>query len=115
MAALGFMVEAEVEIIQNLSHEAIIVAVRGTQVALGRDEVAAQDGGGSALLLAFALSILALVPCFRFAFVFGLPDFVVYNDESVFPTSHCDDRFRIHPIVLGHKPEVHEIDDFPIS
>jgi len=40
MAALGFTVEAEVEIIQNLGHGAIIVAVRGTQVALGRGEAA---------------------------------------------------------------------------
>jgi ferrous iron transport protein A len=38
MAALGFTVDAEVEIIQNLGHGAIIVAVRGTQVALGCGE-----------------------------------------------------------------------------
>lgn len=38
MAALGFTVDAEVEIIQNLGHGAIIVAVRGTQVALGLGE-----------------------------------------------------------------------------
>jgi ferrous iron transport protein B len=38
MAALGFTMEAEVEIIQNLGNGAIIVAVRGTQVALGRGE-----------------------------------------------------------------------------
>jgi len=40
MAALGFTVDAEVEIIQNLGHGAIIVAVRGTQVALGCGEAA---------------------------------------------------------------------------
>ncbi len=40
MAALGFTVEAEVEVTQNLGRGAIIVAVRGTEVALGRDEAA---------------------------------------------------------------------------
>jgi ferrous iron transport protein B len=40
MAALGFTMDAEVEIIQNLGHGAIIVAVRGTRVALGRGEAA---------------------------------------------------------------------------
>jgi len=40
MVALGFTVDAEVEIIQNLGHGAIIVAVRGTQVALGCGEAA---------------------------------------------------------------------------
>lgn len=40
MAALGFTVDAEVEIVQNLGHGAIIVAVRSTQVALGRGEAA---------------------------------------------------------------------------
>jgi len=40
MAALGFTVDAEVEIIRNLGHGAIIVAVRGTQVALGCGEAA---------------------------------------------------------------------------
>ena len=40
MAALGFTVDAVVEIVQNLSHGAIIVAVRGTQVALGQGEAA---------------------------------------------------------------------------
>jgi ferrous iron transport protein B len=40
MAALGFTLDAEVEIIQNLGHGAIIVAVRGTQVALGCGEAA---------------------------------------------------------------------------
>lgn len=40
MAALGFTVDAEVEIVQNLGQGAIIVAVRSTQVALGRGEAA---------------------------------------------------------------------------
>ena len=40
MVALGFTVDTEVEVIQNLGHGAIIVAVRGTQVALGRGEAA---------------------------------------------------------------------------
>jgi ferrous iron transport protein B len=40
MGALGFTVNAEVEIIQNLGHGTIIVAVRGTQVALGCGEAA---------------------------------------------------------------------------
>ena len=39
MAALGFTLKAEVDIIQNLGH-AIIVGVRGTQIALGRGEAA---------------------------------------------------------------------------
>ena len=40
VAALGFTPETEVEIVQNLGHGAIIVAVRGTQVALGYGEAA---------------------------------------------------------------------------
>jgi ferrous iron transport protein B len=40
MAALGFTLNAEVEIIQNLGQRAIIVGVRGTQIALGRGEAA---------------------------------------------------------------------------
>lgn len=38
MAALGFTTNVEVEIVRNLGHRAIIVAVRGTRVALGRGE-----------------------------------------------------------------------------
>ena len=40
MAALGFTLNAEVEMIQNLGQRAIIVGVRGTQIALGRGEAA---------------------------------------------------------------------------
>jgi len=40
MAALGFTVGAELEITQNLGRGAIIVAVRGTRVALGYGEAA---------------------------------------------------------------------------
>jgi ferrous iron transport protein B len=40
VVALGFTPDTEVEIVQNLGHGAIIVAVRGTQVALGRGEAA---------------------------------------------------------------------------
>jgi ferrous iron transport protein B len=38
MAALGFTPDTEVEIVQNSGHSAVIVAVRGTQVALGIGE-----------------------------------------------------------------------------
>ncbi|MGD0036466.1 MAG: ferrous iron transport protein B [Bacteroidota bacterium] len=40
MAALGFTLKAEVDIIRNLGQRAIIVGVRGTQIALGRGEAA---------------------------------------------------------------------------
>jgi ferrous iron transport protein A len=38
MAALGFTIGVEVQVVQNFSHGPIIVSVRDTHVALGRGE-----------------------------------------------------------------------------
>ena len=40
ISALGFVADAEVEIVRSLSQRSIIVAVRGTQIALGYGEAA---------------------------------------------------------------------------
>jgi hypothetical protein len=70
---------------------------------------------GSVLFLGAALSLLLLVRFPRLALFFFLPDFVVYDEEFTFPTAHRCDRFRSHPVVFRHEPEVDEIDNFAIG